>query len=175
MKQILPAILFIATLYACSPKSEWNANGIVRMEESIFQKAKRGIIDSAEISKLLLAYETFADKHPNDPNTPAFLYKAADFYRYMHRPLKSIQLYDRIYQNYPKFDKHPYTLFLQGFIFENELANLEAAKSKYNEFLKAFPNHTIAKDVQLSLRNLGKTPEQLIEEFTAKSDTVKSM
>jgi tetratricopeptide (TPR) repeat protein len=171
MKQTLLFLSIAFTLFSCKPKSEWNAHSIANQEEDILQQAKKGKIDSAQVMKLLHAYEEFAEKNPNDENTPPYLYKAADFYRYMHRPLKSIQLYDKIYKEYPKFDKHPYTLFLQGFIFENELSNFEAAKLKYNEFLSVFPNHPIAKDVKLSLDNLGKTPEQLIQEFMAKNDS----
>jgi hypothetical protein len=58
-------------------------------------------------------------------------------------------------------------LFLQGFVFENEVGNVDAAREKYHQFLKQYPDHKIAEDVRTSLRNLGKTPEQLVQEFMA--------
>ena len=96
---------------------------------------------------------------------------AADFYRYMHKPLKSISIYEKIYERYPSVAKHPYALFLQGFIFENEVGNPQAAKLLYEKFLETYPNHAISNDVKATLSNLGKTPEQLVAEFEARAKT----
>jgi tetratricopeptide (TPR) repeat protein len=158
------ALLFLAS---CGAKMKWEADKISKQENALLEAAKGGKIDSIAVNNLLAAYEAFADKYPGDTTAANFLFKAADFYRYMGKPLKSIGIYEKIYHNYPNFDKRPYALFLQGFMFENEVGNTEAAKIKYREFLKAFPEHAIAKDVKLTLENLGKTPEQLLAEFEA--------
>ena len=78
-------------------------------------------------------------------------------------------MYSKIYEHYPTVARRPYALFLQGFIFENEAGNLHAAKVLYDKFLKEYPSHPMAKDVQTTLANLGKSPEQLINEFEEKA------
>jgi len=76
-----------------------------------------------------------------------------------------VSVYGRIVKDYPNFDKVPHSLFLQGFSHENDLKNLPQAKVAYEDFLKRFPDHELADDVQFSLTNLGKTPEEIIEGF----------
>jgi len=162
--------LFIAALLllaACHPKAEWSVLKIDQMEQTLLANAQRGNVDSNSVNTLLRAYEDFADRHNNHAKSPEFLLKAADFYRYMGKPLRSIVMYDKIYTNFPNYEKRPFALFLQGFVFENEVGNVDAAREKYHQFLKQYPDHKIAEDVRTSLRNLGKTPEQLVQEFMA--------
>lgn len=162
---VVAAVLLL--LASCGAKQKWEADKIKKQEDALIEAAKKGTLDSTGINSLLTAYEAFADKYPGDTTAANFLFKAADFYRYMRKPLKSVAMYEKIYNDYPNFEKRPYALFLQGFMFENEVGNVHAAKIKYEAFLKAYPNHPIAKDVKLTLDNLGKTPEQLLAEFEA--------
>ncbi len=134
-------------------------------------QAKGGRIDITAINELLKAYESFADANPTDTNGANYLFKAADFYRYAHKPQRSIDIYKKLYANYPDYQKRPYALFLQGFIFENEMGKTDSAKVKYEQFIALYPTHPITKDVQATLQNLGKSPEQLIQEFEQKAKT----
>ncbi len=167
MNNWLIAFLIPLLLTSCMANKKRDADKIDKQEKAMVEEAKQGKVDSVAIEKLLAAYETFADKYPGDTTAANFLFKAADFYRYMGKPLKSVGVYEKIYNNYPNFEKRPYALFLQGFIFENEINNKDAAKIKYEEFLKQYPDHPIAKDVKMTLENLGKTPEELMAEFEA--------
>jgi len=166
-KSGLVVIALLLLLAACHPKADWSVVKIERMEQTLLNNAQQGRVDSMSVVRLLDAYENFADRHTNHAKSPEFLLKAADFYRYMGKPLRSIVMYDMIYTNFPNFEKRPFALFLQGFIFENEVHNIDAAREKYHQFLKQYPDHKIADDVRTSLRNLGKTPEQLVQEFMA--------
>ena len=85
-------------------------------------------------------------------------------------PKRSITLFDRIMSDYPDFEKIPHCLFLKGYIYENDLHDLEKAKSLYLVFLEKYPDHEFADDVQISIEHLGKTPEQLIMEFQARAE-----
>lgn len=159
------SIVFLMLLAACYPKSEWYRTKILQQESNILNLAKSGVLDSTSINQLLVAYEDYADKHPSDPQSVEFLYKAADFYRAMNMPLRSISVYEKIYETFPNHSQRPKVLFLQGFIYENDVKNYTAAQIKYHEFLTQYPDHPLAKDVKLSLQLMGKSPEQLIEEF----------
>ncbi len=159
-------VLVVALLLAsCNPKQEWQKRSIDNAEKALMEQAKKGKVDTAGVNALLKDYEAFADNYPRDTNGANYLFKAADFYRYMHKPLRSIELYAKVYDRYPAAAKRPYALFLQGFIYENEVGNPTAAKNLYEKFLAAYPTHAIAKDVRTTVENLGKTPEQLIQEF----------
>ena len=79
--------------------------------------------------------------------------------------MESMAFYRRLYDQYPGYSKAPVALFLQGFIHENQLGQLDSASYYYTTFLERFPDHPIASDVRLSLENLGKSPEELIKMF----------
>jgi tetratricopeptide (TPR) repeat protein len=168
MKRVTAAILLMVLFGACNPKQSWKRNAIETAEKKLMEDAKAGKVDTAAVSTLLAEYESYSETSPSDTLGAAYLFKAADFYRYMRKPLKSIGVYEKIYERYPTVGKHPYALFLQGFIFENEVGNPHAAKLLYEKFLEKYPTHPIAKDVRATLSNLGKTPEQLVAEFQAR-------
>lgn len=165
MKRILAAIILMILFGACNPKQSWKRNSIESAEKALMEQAKKGNVDTAAVNALLKEYEGYSEKYPDDTLGAAYLFKAADFYRYMHKPLLSIGLYDKIYNRYPQLVKRPYALFLQGFIYENEVNNTHAAKVLYEKFLTTYPNHPMANDVKTTLSNLGKSPEELIREF----------
>ena len=165
MKRILVAICLMILFGACNSKQSWKRNAIETAEKTLMEQAKAGKVDTAAVNALLSDYEAYSEKYPEDTMGAAYLFKAADFYRYMRKPLKSIDVYARIYERYPSITKHPYALFLQGFIYENEVGNVHAAQMMYEKFLKLYPQHPIANDVRTSLSNLGKTPEELIKQF----------
>ncbi len=169
MKRVFVAIVALLLFGACNPKQAWKRNAIESQEKILMEQAKAGKVDTAMVSDLLAEYEAYTTKYPDDTIGAAYLFKAADFYRYMHKPLRSIGIYQQIYEKYPAVAKRPYSLFLQGFIFENEVGNPTLAKSVYEKFLAEYPTHPIAKDVRVTLNNLGKSPEQLIQEFEEKA------
>ena len=162
-------------LAACN-NNEAQKKAIESKEKALMDQTKKGKVDTTGVNELLKSYLGYAEAFPADTNGANYLFKAADFYRYMRKPLRSIELYAKIYNNYPTFQKRPYALFLQGFIFENEVGNLDSAKVKYQQFLAVYPDHAIAHDVKITLNNLGKRPEQLIQEFQAKqlADSAKT-
>jgi TolA-binding protein len=83
--------------------------------------------------------------------------------------LRSINIYERIYNEYPNLDRRPIALFLEGFVFENEVGNVAAAKAKYMEFLKLYPTHRFARHVQSALDVIDKSPDQLLQEILARN------
>ena len=168
-KLLLASILIMLSLASCNPKQAWQKRNIDNEEKALMEGAKNGKVDTTGVNNLLKDYEAYAENYPADTNGANYLFKAADFYRYMHKPLRSIELYSKVYDKYPTVAKRPYALFLQGFIYENEVGNSQAAKNLYEKFLEVYPTHPIAKDVRATVNNLGKTPEQLIQEFQEKA------
>lgn len=175
MKKIFGLLAAVALLASCTPKRAWQKKAIDDREKTVMDAARHGKIDTAGLKQLLVAYDAFVTAFPDDTNSANYLFKEADFYRYMHNPQKSIVIYSNIYNNYPHYFKRPYSLFLQGFIYENEIHNLDSARAKYESFLSAYPTHPIAKDVRLTLASLGKTPEQIIAEFEARQKNDSAM
>lgn len=80
----------------------------------------------------------------------------------------AVEFYQKLYQQFPKDERAPKALFMSGFILANELGNTDAARLAYQEFLNKFPKHELAVPARTELDNLGKTPEEILQEKTAK-------
>lgn len=161
---IITAMVFIA----CTSQEEKSKSNIKSLEDGLFSNENK-MIDRDKATELISQYIAFADEFPDNPETPSFLFRAGDMSMNLMMPRKAIQVFDRILDNYPEYEKAPQCLFLKGYVFENNLNDLDMAKKIYTEFLEKYPEDDFADDAEVSIRNLGKSPEELIKEFEEKA------
>jgi TolA-binding protein len=85
---------------------------------------------------------------------------------------EAIEVYIKISKKFSHSPKCPQAQFMIGFIYANELKDLEKAKLAYEEFLKKYPEHEMAKDARWELEHLGQDIND-IQELTksAPADT----
>jgi TolA-binding protein len=110
-----------------------------------------------------------AEKYPTDTLAAMPLYRAAEVVRALNDPVQTALIYQKVYNSYPSFSKAPEALFMLGFTFDEDLGDLEKARTTYNDFLSKFPNHSFADDTQMLLENLGKTDEEILKELEKKA------
>lgn len=122
-------------------------------------------LDGEKAEAYISTCEVFAKIQPDNPESPALLFKAAETARAMRNFGKAIELYDNIYDNYTDYEKHAQTLFLKAFTLDNDLKRHDEAKGLYELFLKKFPDNDFADDTQFLLANLGKSDEEIIQKF----------
>lgn len=134
------------------------------LEEEMFS-GESAKMDKRKALDMVNLYVQFADKYPEEPNSPDYLFKAADISMNLNRPTKTIQIYDKIMSRYPDYSKTPTALFLKAFVLEDQMQSYDEAKVNYELFLEKYPDSEFADDAEMSLKNLGKTPEELIREF----------
>jgi len=139
---------------------------IKKMEGEVYN-AKT--LDKAKGFALIDAYVSYSKDHPKDTLSAEYLFKAADIAMNLQTGSQAILYYDKILSNYPNFNKRPECVFLKAFIYENQLGDLKEAEKQYKEFIKTYPDHTLAKDAKASLEYLGKSPEELIKIFQEKN------
>lgn len=175
-KKIIAVLIFCLAvgLWGCKSARDKKIDEITKLEQMLTDTIKQRTnaqgfhSDTAGIKKLLAAYEEFGTTYPTDSMAPVYLIKASQFYRAMHRHLREIEMYSIIYNKCTNSPQREYALFAQGYIFENDIKNYEGAKSKYREFINVYPNSPLAKQAELSIANMGKSPEQLYNELMAK-------
>ena len=95
------------------------------------------------------------------------LLKAAGLAKTIDKPEKAIGLYDSILANAPQHPKAATAQFMTGFIYANDMNELDKAKAAYEAFLQKYPNDELAESAKMELENLGKSPEELIKKFEA--------
>ncbi|MCF6170688.1 MAG: tetratricopeptide repeat protein [Bacteroidales bacterium] len=177
MKKTLLFLLIVALFStACEgPQKDERESGPVSLEESIrLQEAKVYDADQNKLSRqdasvLVNLYEKFANKNPEDTLAPEYLFRASDITMNLRRPGQTIRLFDRILTDYPDFEKAPAVLFLKAFVYEDQMQDFDNAKKFYELFLEKYPDDDFADDAEISLKNLGKSPEELIMEFEKKN------
>lgn len=122
------------------------------------------------VSREFVAIATqLADKYPKDTLAAMPLYRAAEVVRAMNDPKQTAAIYQKVYDNYPSFSKAAEALFMLGFTYDEDLGDLEKARTTYNDFLQKYPTHSFADDTQMLLENLGKSDEEILKELEKKS------
>ncbi len=161
-------LVIVSFLFSCKPESERTADKIKETEKKLVNDSTR-MLNRELAEEQLKAYAAFTEKFPEDSRSEEFLYKAAELANSMGKTAVALDYYHSFCQKYPQSKKAPYALFLQAFIYENQLKNLDKAKELYNSFLASYPDHELAKDARFSLDNLGKSEEDLIKMFEDKN------
>lgn len=158
---LLAAVFFVG----CGSPRKRAFDNVTKLEKEVSAQSDKP--DSAKVIELTTAYREFAVRFAGDSLAPAYMLRAGGLFMNMGNPLKAIESLDELNEKYGTSPQAPQALFLEGFIFENMMGNTTKARELYSMFLTRFPKHDLADDAQVSLNNLGKTPEQLIHEFEA--------
>jgi tetratricopeptide (TPR) repeat protein len=101
----------------------------------------------------------------NDDDVQKSLFNAANMSVATKNYDQALAIYDYVLTNSDDFSKTPTALFLKGFTYDEHLKNFDEAKKYYNEFLEKYPEDGYAESVRASLKNLGKSAEEIIESF----------
>jgi len=133
--------------------------------EAKLRKAKVVTDEMPAAQNLIKKSQSFSELYTQDKKTAAVLFKAADVARGIGEYGKAIQLWGKVWRNYPDFDKAPDAVFMQAFTYENNLGDIQNAKRYYLQFIEKFPKNPLREQAIIALKNLGKSPEDLIKEF----------
>lgn len=169
MRYIL-ALVFAAALFSsCSPSKEDATKAIKQAEDNLYANDGAFMFNDSLATITLDAYMNYVNSFPEDSASADYLFKVAELQRAKKQYAEAVATFGKVAEQYPSFEKVPHTVFLQGFIYENDLQDMDKARERYEYFVKTYPKHPLARDVQFSLNNLGKSPEQIIREFEEKN------
>ncbi len=126
----------------------------------VMDKEKAAVFIQTSEELAAMVQSTNPDKYVS------LLIKAAGLAKTIEDPKKAIELYAKVSNGLPRHPKAPTALFMEGFVYENDLGDLKKAKEIYESFLERYPNDPdFADDAQNSLKMLGKSPEEIVREF----------
>jgi TolA-binding protein len=159
MKTTLFFALALLTLIACQSPKEKAIEQIKELE------AGDSIFNPEQIEKVKTAYVDFAKRYPDDEMSPEFLFKAGQRCNVSAEHEQAIELFQEVIDKYPKHHMAEEALFLQAYVYENSIQDYAKAKTTYTKFIEMYPNSELVEDANYSIKNLGKTPEQIFEDF----------
>jgi tetratricopeptide (TPR) repeat protein len=163
-------LLFLISVFFLSCSNQPTADGV--REQITAQEAAIGANPNAteeELRGLLKNYETYADLPDADSQQVVDYYlRAGDMATRLKDFDKTLGYYEFILAEYPHNPKAAKAMFMKGFTLDNKLGRLDEAKAVYEEFLATYPDDDFANDAEFSLKNLGKSAEEIIKEFEEK-------
>ena len=115
----------------------------------------------------------FALKFPKDEKTPVYLLKSADLASRLKRTMQAFLIYKKVNEDFPNTKQGADGMFMMAFLYENNFKNNDKAKEYYTLFINKYPDHPFVKDAKASLDmlNSGKTIEDMVKEWEAKTDS----
>jgi len=166
------AVTWLAAAVACQSPADKLA-GTIREKEKELLSDSSMTVNRDKARALTSLYDEYATAHPGDSIAVEYLFRAGDLANGSGDYLDAIRFYQRCAET-ETFHKRQVALFMQGFIYENQLLDLDNARRIYTEFLERYPDHDLAKDARFSLENLGRTPEDLIRDFERRDSLARA-
>jgi TolA-binding protein len=159
--KLLPLLIFSLLFTFCGGKTD----------KELFDEAVK-LSNEKKYDDAIVAFENIETEFKESELAPKALFESAKIYQGQvikklnskESLLKSIEVYKKVYENYPNSYEAENSLFMSAFIYANDLNDLENAKLAYELYLEKFPDGVLAKDARIELENLGKTPEQILME-----------
>lgn len=159
------AVMLLIVVAGCNRSAKTTENDVKQAEAALFNEDM-----TANMEAVPQAIETFckyAEENPEAENAPEYLFKAVEVSINTHQDAKqSIELVDKLVSGYPEYDKDPVALFmLASFVYEDQQQEYDKARETYRRIVDSYPNSPFAKDAAIAMKQVGMTPEQLIEMF----------
>lgn len=188
----LVLIGFLACMMlACEPKSQ-SAESLPPTKEAVALQAKQQLmhrIDSIEalIKKQIKMtqnpdvqvafdaynlYDKFTIAYISDSLAPVYLFKMAQLQGgIFENPEKSSELYQRIWENYPKYKQRPISLFFAANAMHDS-GDTTAAIELFNKFIRYHRFHLFVDDAEGMVKMLSMNKKEL-DAFLGKEKPVK--
>jgi tetratricopeptide (TPR) repeat protein len=140
---------------------------ITKMEQELTNKMRTKFDD--ELAKRVVTfYRDYAQNNPKDSITPEYLFKAGEVSIGLKEYDQAAGFFERIYNNYPDYNKRVESLYLVGFVYDEHANNYGKAKEYYEKVVANHPDHGFADDAKASIETLGLSDEEIIKKFEAK-------
>eukprot|EP01156_Anaeramoeba_ignava_P002666 Anaeramoba_ignava/a219093_24.p2 GENE.a219093_24~~a219093_24.p2 ORF type:complete len:178 (+),score=18.56 a219093_24:1043-1576(+) len=163
-------ILSIALLFSCQPKVSEKEKLIQKIEEKekvITETLSERALTREEIKEVINLYDSYYKKFPKDSLSADYLMKAGQAALSVKMNNEAMHFFHTVEKKYAHTQHLPMSVFFQAFIYDESNDTL-SAKTYYNKFIKQFPEHKLVNDAKISLKNLGKSIEDIVKEFENK-------
>ena len=183
MKHVFISVIILSVLVSCR-QAENNAGEKEQGHETTTQHAKPSRdslvqhitsmekelhksdeLETTEANSMIVAYVNFANHFKKDTLTPEYLFRSAELAMNVNRFNDAVAYLTRISNNYPDYKNMPFVIYYQGFIYDSMIENDSLAETYYKQFLKSYPDHYRASEVEAMIENLHKSDLELVHEF----------
>lgn len=162
------SLIILFALTACKTNYE-------NKDKEIFEEADK-LLKEQKFPMAVVQFEKIVSEYPKGDYYPKSLFELGKIYNAKLISTmdakanceKAVYYFRKLYNEYPASTYAEQALFLTGFLYANELKYLDSAKTTYNSFLEKFPQSQFVTSVKAELENMGKTPEEILNQKTGK-------
>ena len=166
---ILIAIIGTLVFSACTSDKESLKDDIDELETNLFENPDQSM-DQDSARMLIDKYVQYSEKNPEDSLALDYLFKAARVEVALGNYQDGVDLLNQIEKDYQDSDELAKILLQKGIIYEDNLENTEKAAETYRELIEKYPDNEYAGDAQHLLDNLGKSLQEMVDEFEKKNE-----
>lgn len=109
-----------------------------------------------DLEALLILYSSLLKRFPNYAQSDDLLQKLAWSYHNRQEFQKAVSTYQRLLEENPQSQHAAQAQFMVGYIYANEIKDLDRARQAYTAFQQKYPQHDLSDDVAFELEHLGK-------------------
>lgn len=170
MKKISLLFVLISLLFASCKNNP--QNNIEQLEKKVINEDKT--LNNEVATELVAAYTDYANKNVDDEKSPDYLFKALELAVNMKDSNTSLDILSRMENNYASYEKTPTAIFMvASLVCEDILGDYGRAKGMYEKIIQKYPDCEWVSTAEQAIKNLGKTPEELIREFEMMNDSLQ--
>ena len=163
--KILVFIIGILTLVYCSSNND----------KEIFKQGKE-LISKTKYDEAIVKFQELVKDYPESVHADSALFEMAKLYQgqviknlaSLESLRKAVDTYGEIVKKYPNSKLAESSLFMAAFILANELHEYPRAQKLYKLYIKKYPNGDLLDDAKVELSNLGKSPEEILNNHNVK-------
>lgn len=131
-------------------------------DEELWKKVEEAKAGNNWDSTLQVCQRILAE-YPEGNYAPWARFGVAESYRFKNQPREALENYKLFFERYPDKQPSALSLFLIGYIYNNNLQVPDSAKMYYEQFLQKYPGHDLAPTVQFELETLGLSPHEALD------------
>ena len=122
-------------------------------------------------SKAIKAFTEFAGICKNDSFAPVYLMKAGQIATVINNLPQAKASFEKVISDFPEFKNRGAAMFLLAQLYDEPqyLNNEDKARELYDRIISLFPETEWAKNAHAARMMLGKTDEQIVQEFIKKN------
>lgn len=164
-KSILLFAILLLVVAGCNRNPKTSPDDVKKAEAALFNGDMTA--NKEAVPDAIATFTKYVDDNPEAADAAEVLFKAVEIaVNTRQDPQQSIGLVNKLVADYPKCDKNPVALFmLATFVYDEQLHDLDKARETYQTVIDKYPESPFAKDAEISITQLGMTPEELIKMF----------
>lgn len=132
---------------------------------------KATVVNPEIADQAIKAFYDFSTQCKTDTLAPVFLVKAGQVAQSVRKFTQAQSFFKKCIDDFPKFKSRGAAMFLLAQLYDDaSMLNDESeASTLYHQVMREYPDSPYANDAKACIKNLGKTDEQLIQEFLKKN------